>query len=414
MSSELSQPRSNALPAEPPEDEFSLVLLRVIQSMREDPAILRNAVYELAKIQLQREAWRQNPPMDILETRRLSRALETAIERVEFIARQEDELRRLLGPVRAVWTPLLETQHVAETWPPEPHARERSASTQEPIVVIDHPSPNLPASFPDLTEFGKELPRLMSRRQSLFMPKPLLRFAALIVLSAGVIAGVRGYVGLPHVSPAAPETRIEPSLPPTTPSVTAAPVNGPAVPAAVGTSDFPLPSVFGIYALSAGQLHELETLPGRVPDPRVFMSTPITNPSRTVLADGRVYFVLYRRNLANDPPERVTVRVVAQVARAMSFDGAGRARTVSVGDTWTIRGNAYEMTVAPVSTNPEMLIVRPKDSDLALPAGRYVLVIKGEGYDFSVAGDVTDPAHCLERIQAANGEFYSECRRRRP
>jgi hypothetical protein len=37
---------------------------------------------------------------------------------------------------------------------------------------------------------------------------------------------------------------------------------------------FPLPTVYGVYAISGGQLRELEALPGRVPDQRVFMSTP--------------------------------------------------------------------------------------------------------------------------------------------
>jgi len=35
------------------------------------------------------------------------------------------------------------------------------------------------------------------------------------------------------------------------------------------------------------------------------------------------------------------------------------------------------------------------------------VVIKGMG--FAVAGDVTDPDQCVERINAANGAFYSPC-----
>jgi len=46
-----------------------------------------------------------------------------------------------------------------------------------------------------------------------------------------------------------------------------------------------------------------------------------------------------------------------------------------------------------------------------LPPGRYVLVLKGQAYDFSVAGLVTDPRQCLERLAATNGQFYSECRK---
>jgi hypothetical protein len=39
------------------------------------------------------------------------------------------------------------------------------------------------------------------------------------------------------------------------------------------------------------------------------------------------------------------------------------------------------------------------------------VVIKGIGYDFAVAGDVTDPKQCVERINATNGAFYSPPRR---
>jgi hypothetical protein len=46
-----------------------------------------------------------------------------------------------------------------------------------------------------------------------------------------------------------------------------------------------------------------------------------------------------------------------------------------------------------------------------LPPGRYVLVLKDQSYDFTVAGTVTDLAQCLERTDAANGEFYSECQK---
>ena len=59
--------------------------------------------------------------------------------------------------------------------------------------------------------------------------------------------------------------------------------------------------------------------------------------------------------------------------------------------------------VRPIAGNPEMVLVQPKDSDFALPAGRYVLALKNQGYDFTVAGKVTDPSQCLERIDAANG-----------
>ena len=75
-----------------------------------------------------------------------------------------------------------------------------------------------------------------------------------------------------------------------------------------------------------------------------------------------------------------------------------------------MRNISFPFRVAPVASNSEMLALEP-ESEPALPAGRYGLVINGIAYDFAVAGDVTDPAQCLERVAAANGTFYSPCRK---
>jgi hypothetical protein len=172
----------------------------------------------------------------------------------------------------------------------------------------------------------------------------------------------------------------------------------------------PLPSVYGIYALSNGDLYELEALPGRVPDPRVFMSTPVQTPSRTVLPDGRIAFIVFRRDMTVSAPDRVAVWVIAKVTRGMTFNTAGRASTTSLDDQWAIRSTSYDLRAAPVSDNPEMLLLRPENTDFVFPAGRYGLVLKGQAFDFSVDGPITEPAQCLERVAAANGNFYSECR----
>jgi hypothetical protein len=68
------------------------------------------------------------------------------------------------------------------------------------------------------------------------------------------------------------------------------------------------------------------------------------------------------------------------------------------------------LRVAPISESAEMLMLRPEKSDFVFPAGRYGLVLKGQAYDFTIAGPITDAAQCLERIEAANGGYYSECR----
>ena len=174
-------------------------------------------------------------------------------------------------------------------------------------------------------------------------------------------------------------------------------------------SGLPLPTVYGIYAVSNGVLSELKALPGRVPDRRVAISSIIESSSHTTLNDGRISFILFRRDLATSAPERLEVRVIAKISRALSFDKAGKARAEFVEEIWTVRNIYHDFRVAPLAEHSEMLIARPDTTDLVLPAGRYGLVIKGQAYDFTIAGHVDDARQCLERVEAANGSFYAEC-----
>jgi hypothetical protein len=122
------------------------------------------------------------------------------------------------------------------------------------------------------------------------------------------------------------------------------------------------------------------------------------------------FFVAFRRDLATNAPERVTIRVVAKVRSALSFDAGGKPKRTNLDAQWAVRGNSYEFRVAPLKNNPETIVIRPENDDFALPAGRYALVLKGQAYDFSIAGPITETAQCLERTEALNGAIYSECR----
>lgn len=174
--------------------------------------------------------------------------------------------------------------------------------------------------------------------------------------------------------------------------------------------DVTLPTEYGVYALVNKELIELEQLPIKVPDPRIAISASITAPSRAHVPFGRFRFVIFRRDLTTNAPDRVPVRVVARVVRALTFDSAGHAKTTKVEQSWVIRDNSYQMRVAPYADNPEMIIVTPEPLDFALPAGRYALVLKGIGYDFTVDGSEADPSHCLERAEVLNAPVYSECK----
>src|SRR5215813_10956833 len=84
MGSEILRPDSQeTLPTSTPEVEFALILSRMIDSVRNDPEHLRQTVYELARHKLQ-EQYASEEKGDV---RRLSKALETAIQGVEKFVR---------------------------------------------------------------------------------------------------------------------------------------------------------------------------------------------------------------------------------------------------------------------------------------------------------------------------------------
>jgi hypothetical protein len=123
-----------------------------------------------------------------------------------------------------------------------------------------------------------------------------------------------------------------------------------------------------------------------------------------------VSFIVYRRDIASSAPDRIVVRVIAKVARSMTFTKTGQAVTTNIDGEWAIRNVSFDYRVAPSSDSPEMILVKAEDAAPTLAAGRYALIIKGEMFDFTVDGALTQTAQCLERTEAANGTFYSECR----
>ena len=88
----------------------------------------------------------------------------------------------------------------------------------------------------------------------------------------------------------------------------------------------------------------------------------------------------------NYAPDKVMLRVVARVARALTFGPSGKPKVADVDDAWIVRSNSYQMSVAPVPDNPEMVLLRPAQPEIAFPAGRYALVLKNLAYDFTLDG----------------------------
>jgi hypothetical protein len=356
------------------EVEFALILARMINTAKQDPAQLRFTVYEFARSKLEDSiSW-----ADEDERKRLLGALEVAIKGVEQFSERADQSEQLQAPEQSA-----------------PMALGLGGQTNNRVAVIATD----PRVFTDAR--WKPLAPPMAERKEKPAIRSMGRIAGALLLAGAVAGAVVLYLTPGYFVPA--PTLSEPKA--------ALPADVKPVPQPPNPPPFPIPTDYGIYVLNNGTLSELDALPERVPDKRVAVSTPVMKASRTSLPDGHARFVAFRRDLAGTAPERVDVRVVAQVTRALTFDAKGKASYSPVSGEWSIRNTAYEFRVRPIPGHPEMLLIQPENADFTLPAGRYVLSLNNQGYDFTVAGRATDPSQCLERTDAANGTFYSDCQK---
>ena len=375
------------------EVEFALILSRMINTVKEDPAQLRLSIYEFARARLKLDtSWAEEA-----ERERFSAALETAIQGVEQFSARRGDKERLQPPTQPA-------QIALGGSPAEPPATS---------MVTIHQVNSAPKSVVVKEVYSRSDAELIAQAQTRVLLSTLARFAIGILL-IGTVAGLAIYnqrtslLGAGARAPA-PATLV---AKPASPSIADPAQRSPATAAASqGSLPFPLPTDYGVYALNDAKLSELNLLQEQVPDKRIAMSTPINQPSRTTLPDGKARFVVFRRDLVGSAPDRIEVRVVARVVRALTFDAKGKASFTPISDAWNIRNQSHEFRVRPIPGNPEMLMVQAENPDFVLPAGRYVLALKNQGYDFTVAGKVTDPSQCLERTDAANGTFYSDCQK---
>lgn len=382
------------------EVEYALILSRMISTVKEDPTQLRLTVYEFARARLRLDTAALDGP----ERKRLTEALETAIRGVEQFSERRDERERLPPPIPPAQIGLGASPAESSSMSMVP-INQISSEPVETVVLKR-------AYFP-------RDPSPSAARQARVLLSPRARFVIGILLF-GAVAGLaiykprlpvlRARLDLPSpIGLAAPKPGASTSIQVPQQTPVAAEAKTVAVPS--NSLPFPLPTDYGVYAVSNAKLSELHVLSEQVPDRRVAMSTPLSEPSRTTLPDGKAKFVVFRRDLAGSAPDRIDVRVVAQVMRAMRFDAKGKPNFSPVSDAWNIRNLSYEFRVRPIAGNPEMLLIQAENPDFTLPAGRYALALRSEGYDFTVAGKVTDPWQCLERTDAANGTFYSDCQK---
>jgi hypothetical protein len=427
---------------------YQSALLKIIEYAENDPRQLRWNVYELARMNLRREIRQRRPPLTAFEEKECMLALETAIARVEADSSRAELADMRFPPLEAVPLRLAADHSLGELSDLRPSVfdgrhcepeqsgsgghqgedqvqpsssvlvpilprerfgqrtehRDRFALSIEPIAslradpaiaartnpaIAQADKPQIEIVYPEREK--PDAARLRRRVWLWFIGWPLIQLAGPVIFCVVLYMALAGRFDL--------ETARSPQ--------TTQPYSGEE--AVRKPSGLPLPSSFGVYAISNGSLNELEALPIKAPDARVALSAEIKQPSRTILPDGHVVFVVFRRDLLNSAPQKVAVRVIARVARAMTFN-SGKVVNIDLDGSWRIRNNSYEFRVSPLNENREMVAIRPEAEEFALPAGRYALVFGGLAYDFTVDGPITATAQCLESFDSVTAPVFSECR----
>ncbi|HXF89902.1 MAG TPA: tetratricopeptide repeat protein [Xanthobacteraceae bacterium] len=157
------------------------------------------------------------------------------------------------------------------------------------------------------------------------------------------------------------------------------------------------PPFYGVYALHDGQLTELKE--SSVNENILNGSKTIAPPSNVRFPDGRVQFILYRRELTQSAPDIVFVHIVARIAREIqqgSILGQGYDRPGN--GAWYVRDRGYKFRVAPFGSNREMVLVRSADPNFALPDGRYAINFGDKVYDFLINRESSSPEHCVNQV----------------
>lgn len=368
---------------------FIRLLSSRIRAVSDDPRQMREIVYELARVKL----LEQFTHAEARESRELQQVLESAIKEVERSFERSDAS---------------EPQNVVPPPIPAPAPAPVSAS---PPAAKDAGTPSRPVAAPPSSDQPK--------RNGAFTY--LVRLAAILLVMAGASAAViywpRLKTQVTSLSQLAGPSERVPTSPEPRPTAAVTPSESESVerspgsakePASPAQPSMPLPTTFGVYALNEGQLQELKPVPGKIPDRRVAISAAINTPSATTLMSGDVRFIVFRPD-GSIEASVTEVRVVAKVSRSMGVDASGKAAIVNAGDSWVIRSMSYPYKVGPIDDQSRMLLLQPAQDGFTLAPGRYIVVVKGMGYDFTVAGTITDPNQCVERVNAANGAFYSPC-----
>jgi hypothetical protein len=361
------QPKQNLPASAKPLDYYSL-LLDTIQKTENNSAQLRQLVYERMRFNFKRDLLFGHSTLGLADIVRHVNDFELAVARIEANATDE---------------------------PPRQQDRIDYAPTLTPfsgeLDVYTPPRP-IPPMYATADFIGDGYARPTNRLSAV----KLMGFSAIGVVVIGFIVAATMW------SSRRPPVQLEAA---NQPAKTEAPAKQESAPKPL---PFPVPTSFGIYALGNNKLTELHPLPIGIPDARVALSAEIKQPSATEITDNNPAFILFRRDLLNNAPQTVALRVVARVVRETKIVNA-KATVTKIDGTWRIRNVSRELKVSPVPGQPEMVIARAADN-APLDAGRYALVLNRVGYDFSITGPEKSLDFCLEGFDTSSGVIFNPCR----
>jgi hypothetical protein len=371
--------------AESSEVEFALVLSRMINSVNADPKQLRASLYELARHKLDEQIADEDPE----EQSRIIKSLEVAIRGVETHYGRQELLSR--GAPEGQSQLRLPSYLLPREGPADDSvAADTGSEGWRPLPPLKTPIPDVLTRRREFTAAWRYLTVLVLAAAVGFAIHQRANLGALFDTGSAVVESQMGSKPSQALADRAMLSR--PETPP-------------------AEANSLIPTMFGVYAISDGKLYNLEQLPGRAPNPRLAISAAISIPSKTILPDRHIKFIVFRRDSATNALNRAEVRMIAKISHAMKFDPSGRSVIERIDDTWVIRNISHPYRTAPYKGQPDMYEVVGDDPDKPLSPGRYALVLKEEAYDFSIAGEITDSRQCLEKIAAANGTFYAECQK---
>jgi hypothetical protein len=239
------------------EVQFALVIARMIDSVRNSPEHMRQAVYDLARYKLQE----QFTYADAKDIKRTQQALESAIRGVEEFSRQHPSIPPAPTPPPQIGNPDVATPALRKLPLPEFFSQAR-----RPRLEM-----GLESDIDDLKPTHLPWPHLK-------------RAAALIDILVAILVIVQQRERLTSLAQSL--SRLDSQADMKKQSAPVQVANDPAPPPRPAKRAPLRPTDYGVYAISDDSLSELQLLPGRPPDIRVAVSAALRVSSRTSLPNG--------------------------------------------------------------------------------------------------------------------------------